>query len=170
MADWLYEQITRVPEITDAQIAEMRHILPVLAVPNSSMYQLVRGADALDPRSVSFLWDAQPEGEEFTFHILNMTTVITQHHSAVFFKPSLAEVYAWIRFYLGDNWASVSHFCMGESQRIGSCTDVMCWCELLGGPQLVRGAAAPSGHSAYELVPRNDASLRGVVTNSPLCD
>lgn len=53
--DWLYNKVQRVPPITDAQIAEMRHIEPILRLPDSCMYRRMKGADKLHPRDVSFL-------------------------------------------------------------------------------------------------------------------
>ncbi len=147
---WLFEKIKRVPSISDAQIKLMRHIEPLVKVPSSCMYRRIAGAGKIHPRNVSFLFAAEPTGDEFTFDTLNVSTIITQHHSAMFFKPSLAEVYAWIRIYLGENWREVSFFCMGEHRRIGSCTDVACDVEVMGGPILVRGQTMENG--MYELV------------------
>ena len=154
MTDYLYSKVCRVPEITDTEIAEMRHIEPLLRVADSVMYRRMKDADKIDARNVSFSWDATPIGGEFTFDTLNSTTVITQHNSSIFFRPSLAEVYAWIRFYLGDQWRSVSHFCMGECRRLPGSTDVACDCVLMGGPILVAGGRVvfPSGAIGYKLV------------------
>ena len=90
----LYEKVQRVPEITDEQIADMLKIVPTLQYGN--MYRTIKGYKKLDPRNVSFIWDAMPTGREYTFHVLEMTHIVTQHRSSVFFKPSLAEVYSWI--------------------------------------------------------------------------
>lgn len=152
--DWLYEKVSRVPDITDEQIAEMRHIEPVLRSQNSGMYRRIKDVDTVDPRYQSFLWNAEPTGEEFTFDVLNQTEVITQHHSSVFFKPSLAEVYAWIRVYLGDQWNAVKYFCLHDPARVGASSDIYCFCTLLGGPVLVRGKEItfPGGGIGHELV------------------
>lgn len=139
MSDWLYDKIKRVPPITDEQIAEMRHIEPVLKVPDSAMYRRVKDAQEIHPTSVSCIWSAEPTGEEFTFHTLNVSRIITQHHSNVFFKPSLAEVYAWIRFFMLEHWRDVRFFCLGEAWRIGSTCDIACECEVMGGDMLRRG-------------------------------
>ena len=136
---WLYERVQRVPSISDKQIALMRHIHPVLRVGESSFFRRIEGIEKVDPRTESFLWDAKPCGDEFTFDTSGQTTVITQHHSSVFFKPSLAEVYAWIRFYMGEHWPEVKCFCMGDAERIGASTDIWCKCVLLGGDEMVRG-------------------------------
>lgn len=151
--EWLYEKVRRVPEITDAQIAEMRHIEPVM-LSETGMYRRMARAATVHPREESFLWGAEPVGEEFTFDTLNRTTVITQHKSAVFFKPSLAEVYAWIRFYLGDEWRAVTHFYMGDAHRIGGSSDIRCDCVLMGGRKLVAGKPVrfASGAVGHELV------------------
>lgn len=135
---YLYELVQRVPKISDKQVAKMRHIHPLFKGSNG-MYRKMIGVDKLDPRSVSFLFEQNPIGEEFTFDTLNSVEVITQHNSGVFFKPSLAEVYAWIMFYLGDNWNRVRFFHMGESFGAGRSTDVICKCMLLGGPMMVKG-------------------------------
>jgi len=154
MSDWLYDKVNRVPPITDEQIAEMRHIEPVLKLPDSCMYRRIAGCQSLHPRDVSFLWNANPTGDEFTFEPLNITEIITQHHSSVFFKPSLAEVYAWMRVYMPDYWGLFRFFCMGEVRRIGASSDFMCQCDVMGGEMLVRGKEFifPSGHVGHELV------------------
>lgn len=139
MTKWLYDRIHRVPEISDDQIAAMRHIEPVLRDGESCMYRRIIGIGKIDPRRTSFLWDAKPHGREFTFHQLNMATIITQHHSSVFFKPSLAEVYAWMLVYMPESWGHFTHFCLGEPKRIGSSSDIMCECVVMGGEILYRG-------------------------------
>lgn len=153
MKTWIFDLIHRVPDISDDQIAEMRHIEPVLQT-DGAMFQRIARASKLHPRDVSFLWNAEPEGELFTFHTLNMSTIITQHHSAVFFKPSLAEVYAWIRVYMPNTWHHVKFFCMGESKRIGASTDIMCECRVMGGGVLVRGNSIrfADGSLGYEMI------------------
>ena len=153
MSGWLLGYVNRVPSITGEQIAEMRHILPVMQAETPGMYQLIAGSDKLDPCETSFLRGAKPQGPEFTYHVLNQVEVITQHHSSIFFKPSLAEVYAWIRFYMGDNWRQVKHFYLHDPHRVGSTTDIACQCLLFGGEQLVRGEETPPGSGCYTLVP-----------------
>lgn len=150
--NWLYDKINRVPEISDKQIEEMRHIYPVLRT--GGFVRKIKNQELIDPRNQSFLWDADPEGDEFTFDQLNSSTIITQHHSAIFFKPSLAEVYAWIRVYMPETWNMVVCFCMGEEARIGSSSDIMCHCTLMGGPKLVKGKefTTATGYTGYELV------------------
>jgi hypothetical protein len=68
--DWLYAHVHRVPKITNAQISRMRHIFPVLRDADSSMFRRIAGSELLHPKDVSFLWDAEPIGEEFTVHTL----------------------------------------------------------------------------------------------------
>lgn len=136
---WLYELVNRVPSITNDQIAKMRHIEPVVKIPNSVFYQRIEGADKLHPRDVSCIWDRKPIGDPFTFHTLDITEIITQHHGGVFFKPSLAEVYAWILLYMPTEWTRVRYFCLGEASRIGSSMDIVCHCQIMGGKMLVSG-------------------------------
>jgi hypothetical protein len=152
-SEWLYSKVQRVPKITDEQIREMIHIEPLLKT-ESNMYQRIAGIPFLDPRKDSFLWDAKPIGREFTFTCLNITEIITQHKSGVFFKPSLAEVYAWIRVYMPETWKDVDYFCMGEPKRIGGSSDIMCQCEIMVGKTLVKGKSFvyPGGQIGYELV------------------
>jgi len=152
---WLYEQVHRVPEITDEEIAAMRKIQPVLRVRDSMMFRRIAGAELLHPRDVSCLWNADPIGDEFTCDCLDSTTVITQHHSSVFFKPSLAEVYAWIRFYLRDSWGMVRYFCLENPERIGGSSDFSCRCILIGPRLLERGDefTLPNGSTGHKLVP-----------------
>jgi hypothetical protein len=135
---YLYEMVKRVPDISDEHIAMMRHIEPVLKF-EYGCYRRIAGMDKIDPRNVAFNWDENPIGGEFAFDTLNQVEVATQHRSSIFFKPSLAEVYAWILFYLGDNWRFVRFFHMGEWKRCGGSTDVICNCTLLGGRILVKG-------------------------------
>lgn len=138
MSDYLYEHVRRVPEITDDQIAEMRHIEPVLRIEH--MYRRIKNADAIDPRDESCIWNAEPtDAEPFTVGLLDSTTIITQHRSSVFFKPSLAEVYAWIRVFVPEHWNRIRFFYLGEAQRVPHSTDCWCECELLSGAVLVRG-------------------------------
>lgn len=51
MNGWLFDYVNRVPSITDVQIAEMRHILPVMQAETPGMYQLIDGGDKVDPRA-----------------------------------------------------------------------------------------------------------------------
>lgn len=152
-SEWLYSKVQRVPKITDEQIREMIHIEPLLKT-ESNMYQKISGIQLIHPKKETFLWAPKPTGKEFTFHQLNITEIITQHNSSVFFKPSLAEVYAWIRFYMPDEWNKVEYFCMGEFKRIGGSSDIMCQCEIMGGKTLVKGKSfvSPGGQIGYELV------------------
>jgi hypothetical protein len=154
MSEWLYDKIQRVPEISDEQITAMRHIEPVLRDGESGMYRRIIGIGKIDPRKTSFLWDAKPTGQEFTFHQLNVAKIVTQHHSSVFFKPSLAEVYAWMLVYMPESWGHFTHFCLGEPKRIGSSTDIMCECEVMGGELLVRGQeyVFANGEVGHQLV------------------
>lgn len=151
--NWMYDKINRVPKISNKQIEEMRHIYPTLRV-DGSFVKRVKDQELIDPRNQSFLWDAVPEGDEFTFHQLNSSTIITQHHSAIFFKPSLAEVYAWIRVYMPKTWNMVTCFCMDEPARLGSSSDMMCHCTLMGCPKLVKGKSftTVTGYTGHELV------------------
>lgn len=133
MSDDLWMHVRRVPRISDAKIAEMRHIEPVLYDPDTNRYRKIDGVSRMDPRYTSFLWDAKPAGEPFRVDRMQTAHVITQHKSDVFFKPSLAEVYAWIRFYLSDRWSDVKFFCINTQERIHGGTDVVCQCLLIGG-------------------------------------
>lgn len=151
----MFEQIRRVPEITDEQIAAMRRIVPCI-LQEDGMYKEIEDADKIDARRVSFLWNAEVHGEPFTF--TNMATIITQHYSAYFFKPSLAEVYAWILFAFPQNWDKITHFCLGEPRRISGTVDCVCECMVADGPKLVRGEPVvfANGHIGYELVPQSE--------------
>lgn len=151
---WLYEHVQRVPPISDEQIAKMRRIEPVVKVPESCMYRRIKGADKIHPQTESCIWNTEPHGPEFTFDTLNKTTIVTQHHSAIFFKPSLAEVYAWILVYMPKTWSLVRFFCLGDSKRIGGSTDVVCECEIMGGDMLVAGSPVmfATGAVGHELV------------------
>lgn len=151
-SEWLYDKVNRVPKISDEDLAEMvSAITPVIRV-SHSFYQHMTWPDAPDPRHDSFLWHARPTGEEFAFHQLNECEIITQHHSCVFFKPSLAEVFAWVRLYAGENWRLFSHFCLENPARLGSSSDFYARCTLLGGSRLFKGRQISPGY--HELVER----------------
>jgi hypothetical protein len=157
MSKYLYEAVNRVPHITDKQIAKMRHIEPVIKS-EGGMYRRIKGVEKLHPRNVSFLWDAVPTGDEFTFDSLNTSTIITQHHSSVFFKPSLAEVYAWIRVYMPKEWDRVKYFHLSEANRVGGSTDIFCHCTIMGGGMLIKGeqitfANGSIGHRLVKVQP-----------------
>lgn len=142
--DWLFDKIQRVPKISNKQIAAMRHIEPVLQDEETRMYQRIKGIEEIDPRNVSFLWDAQPTGPLFTFQTLNIARIITQHKSSVFFKPSLAEVYAWILVYMPETWEQVTCFHISNVERISRSSDCVCQCDVMGGPMLKRGKESRS--------------------------
>lgn len=147
---YLYEKVVRV--------AEMRHIHPVLRVENSVMFRRINRIEDVHPRDQSFLWSADPTGDEFTFDQLNQSVVLTQHHSAVFFRPSLAEVYAWIRVYMKDDWRLVRFFWIQEFERVPGTTDVIAKCLLMGGRMLVKGdqVTFADGSIGHELVEIED--------------
>ena len=90
---YLFELVNRVPEITDEQIAEMRHIEPVFRVVGN-IYRRIKDVDKLHPRDVSCIGMIVPVGEELAPGVLDQAEIITQHHSGTCFVPSLAEVYA----------------------------------------------------------------------------
>jgi hypothetical protein len=155
MMEWLFEMRRRIPPITKEQIAEMRHIQPLLRVGNGCDFQRVKDQDKLHAENVSFLWNAEPVGNEICFSQLDTTTIITQHESSVFFKPSLAEVYAWIRLHFADNWKHVGFFCVENPRRISGSSDCVCDTVVMGNKPLVkgRGQRMDSGAISYELVP-----------------
>lgn len=166
MSLYLYEKVKCVPDISPKQIKEMRHILPVLNCGN--MFREISGSREIDPVNSSFLWDAKPEGEEFTFSQPNMTTVITQHYSSVFFKPSLAEVYAWILVYMPRDWNCVTNFCLGEPSRIGGSSNCSCNCILMGGERLYKGSEIvfADGGKGHTLVKKPMKELVDLVNES----
>lgn len=153
--EYLFEMNERIPPITKEQIAEMRHIQPLLRVGETNEFQRIKDQERLHPENVSCLWNAEPIGNEICFSQLDTTTIITLHKSSVFFKPSLAEVYAWIRLYFRDNWSKVGFFCLENPRRIAASSDCVCDCLVMGTTPLVkgRGQFLESGYTAYELVP-----------------
>jgi len=148
---WLYDKHIRVPPITDEQIAEMRRIEPVLR--DVGMFRRIKDIGQVHPRKDSFLWNAEPCGGKFTFHVLNQATIITQHYSCIWFKPSLAEVYAWMRVLMPDTWHLFDFFCLEDPKRIGGGTDCTATCTVLGGTRLVAGKTKGG---MTELVPAPD--------------
>ncbi len=153
--EYLFEMNERIPPITKDQIAEMRHIQPLLRVGETEGFRRIKNQERLHAENVSFLWDADPDGNEICFGPLDTTTIITLHKSSVFFKPSLAEVYAWIRLYFRENWAKVGFFCLENPRRINGSSDCVCDCQVMGVTPLIkgRGQFLESGYTAYELVP-----------------
>ena len=130
---WAYSIPKIVPDITDEQIAEMRHIHPVMKEKElTCWYRHIKGAHKLHPRNVSCIWDMKPTGKRLAPHTLNEATIVTMHECSYFFKPSLAEVYAWIRFFMGDEWTRVKYFWINENQTIRLANmDVACQTTLL---------------------------------------
>lgn len=133
---WSEANPVYIPEISNEEIAAMRHIEPVLRVYGSDFYRRIEGIHSIDPRGVSFLWDAKPSGEQMVFHPLNLVRIMTFHTfgAPVLFKPSLAEVYAGIRRMLPD-WSGVRFFHlhsenMGPANVLGDCH--WCVCDLFG--------------------------------------
>lgn len=131
-------QAVLVPEISDEQIAAMRHIQPLLREPNTRKFARIKGIEAIDPRGVSFLWDAEPQREVLYFNSLDEIGIMTFHKfgAPVYFKPSLAEVYASIMRFVPD-WSRINFFClnshnMGPQNVIGNCH--WCYCSLFGNP------------------------------------
>jgi hypothetical protein len=151
-SEWLYNKVNRVPSISDEDLAEMVSAIKPVIRSRGSFYQDMTWPDAPDPRHDSFLWHARPVGEEFAFHQLNQCGIITQHKSCVFFKPSLAEVFAWVRVFAGDNWRLFTHFCLESPARIGASSDFSARCTLCGGPRLFQGREISPG--CHELVER----------------
>lgn len=126
-----------VPAIFVAEIAEMRHIEPLIRVPDSEWYQRIKGQETLCPTSVSYLWNAEPAGDRLAFSPLSRQTIVTFHKygAPALFKPSLAEVYAAIRRFMPNNWRQVKYFCLrsedlGSDNVIGCCH--WCKCDLFG--------------------------------------
>lgn len=154
---YLYEFVDRRPRISDKQIAEMRHIVPVIRDQESIFYRLQKDGDKIDPRGVAFNWNAIPCGEEFAFGELDQATIVSQHRCPYLFKPSLDEVYASIRANFGDNWRRVRFFeLLNDSvRRIGGTTDYYAECRVFGGRRLLRGKSftAADGSIGYSLVP-----------------
>ncbi len=127
-----------VPEISDEQIAAMRHIQPLLCEAGTRKFARIKGIESIDPRKVSFLWSAEPENEVLYFTSLNSITIMTFHKygAPVYFKPSLAEVYASIMRCVPD-WSGIHFFNlrsrnMGPQNIIGNCH--WCYCDLFGTP------------------------------------
>lgn len=134
MKDYLYEQVNRVPSITDEQIAAMKHIEPVV-LGSDGWYRRIPNANKIHARDCAFNWLDGTVGKGFQPGPLNQAEIITQHHSSVFFKASLAEVYAWILFYMPDSWKRVKYFCLGNGERIGTSCDFVSLCILIGGDE-----------------------------------
>ncbi len=132
---WYTAQPIYVPKINDEEITKMRHIEPLLRVPNTCWYQRIKEQNMIDPRAVSFLWDAEPTGVQMAFSPLDQVSIISFHKYGApsLFKPSLAEVYAAIRRFL-ISWNDIRFFLLDsnlDSQSIiGDCH--WCVCHLFG--------------------------------------
>ena len=127
-----------IPEISDSLVERMRsHIEPL--IPDSdagSGYRRIKDVERIDARRQSFLWDAEPCGPRLVFEPLNQLQIITFHAfgAPVFFKPSLAEVYAGILRFVPE-WERIRFFALradnlGADNIIGSCH--WCRCSLFG--------------------------------------
>lgn len=127
-----------VPKIRRKQVEAMRHIRPLLRI-DGSVYSPIKGIDKIDPFKTSFLWNAEPEDLKYLFPFSDSIEILTFHTYAatVFFKPSLAEVYASIRRFVRD-WSHVRWFCLETSNldRLNVIGDVhFVRCRLFGEPR-----------------------------------
>jgi hypothetical protein len=139
---WSTTEPLLVPDIYDHEIAAMRHIEPLLQVPGTAWYQRIKGIQDIHPRNVSYLWNAEPCGELMAFGPLGRVTIMSFHKfgAPVFFKPSLAEVYASILRFVPE-WKHVRFFSLrsenlGTANVIGDCH--WCLCDLFGEPSSTR--------------------------------
>jgi len=139
---WSTTRPLLVPDIYDHEIEAMRHIEPLIREPQSNWYWRIKGIQDKHPRNVSYLWDAEPTGDRMAFGPLGKVTIMSFHKygAPVFFKPSLAEVYASIRRFVPD-WKHVRFFSlrsddMGPEHIIGDCH--WCFCDLFGEPSEAR--------------------------------
>lgn len=135
---WSTTKPVYVPDLFDHELAEMRMIEPLLSVPQTCCYRRIKDIQSVDPRGQSYLWDAEPIGEQMAFGPLGRVTIMSFHRFGApsFFKPSLAEVYASIRRFVPD-WSRVRFFCLrsqdlGPQHIIGDCH--WCFCDLFGEP------------------------------------
>ena len=127
---------TLITDLYDCEIAEMRHIEPLLSVPGTDWYRRVENQERIDPKAVSYLWDAKPTGNLLAFSPFNWTDIISFHTwgAPSLFKPSLAEVYSAIRRFMPD-FRNVRYFYlrshgMGPESIIDDCH--WCYCRLFG--------------------------------------
>lgn len=135
---WSTTKPALVHDLMDHELDAMRHIEPLLRVPDTCWYRRIADIQTIDPRGVSYLWSAKPTGSRMAFGPLSQITIMSFHRygAPVFFKPSLAEVYGAIRRFVPD-WSRVRFFClraddMGPEHVIGDCH--WCFCDLFGEP------------------------------------
>lgn len=150
LSSCLYNKINRVPKITREQVMEMIHIRPVLHGAGCFFYECGWDNGDPDPFNVAFLWDVKPVGDEFTFCDLNSALIIATTESSYYYKPTLAEIYAWIRVQAPDTWMLFSHFCVGEPTQFAGTVDYYMPVRLFGGPKLIKGEKL--GEDAYALI------------------
>ena len=135
---WSTTKPVFVHELMEHEIEAMRHIEPLLNIPDTCAYQRIRGIQSVDPRGETYLWDAEPYGERLCFGPLNSITIMSFHRfgAPALFKPSLAEVYGSIHRFVPD-WSRVRFFSlradnMGPEHILGDCH--WCFCDLFGEP------------------------------------
>lgn len=119
-----------IQDISDEEIAEMRHIQPLIK--EDGLFWRIKGIDDIDPRGVSFLSGAKPTGAGLVSGMLNSVQIMTFHKYGApsFFKPSLAEVYAAIRRFI-PQWHDAKFFYlqdddMGVNNIMGDYHFVVC--------------------------------------------
>ena len=110
-----------IPEITDAQIVEMLYVMwPVHKFTGDDEYRLI-APSGIDFRSQSYPWVDRPHGRAVGLGNRNhIGTILTMHTWAYygFFKPTLAEVLAFIRRDVKD-WERVRFFHVDGLEVVG---------------------------------------------------
>lgn len=111
---WEEIGLNMVPEISDADLIEMRSMIEPLMIIDENRFHRICGIDAIDPRDVAFTWSAKPDGPQLDCSPLDHLEIVTFHRFGApsLFKPSLAEAYASIRRFCPDWKKGVKFFAL----------------------------------------------------------
>lgn len=113
----LEQQVKLIPDITDDEIEEMLgQIVPVVYQDIGGRHGQFRAVDIedVDRRKTAYTWEPKLGREVgLSWNGFGTTSIITYHRWGYygFFKPSLAETLAQIRYVMTD-WKLVKFFCL----------------------------------------------------------
>lgn len=83
--------MSMIPTITDEEVAELQErIRPVVFDKKGE----ARFIEPVDPRKISFTWDPTFTDEEVNLDVIGEMQMLHTYGAPVFFKPSVAEVFA----------------------------------------------------------------------------
>ena len=114
-------ELRLIPEITDEQCIEMLYSMwPVHRIGGEGQYRVI-APNGIHLRKMAYTWVERPEAREVNLTERNkLGTILTMHTCAYygFFKPTLAEVLAFIRRDVVD-WQRVKYFYLDPCEVMG---------------------------------------------------